>query len=74
VAAHIVPIHREGALIKGAKLDGFGAQAVPDGFSRPLRYVPEIAAWTLDCDQGSGMALHKVLAKKLRMDSFFCDP
>ena len=54
-------------------LAGLGAQAFLDGFSRRLRDIPPCLRKTLTYDQGSEMALHKTLAKKLRMEVFFCD-
>lgn len=55
------------------KLDGLSAKDILEGFSRRLRNVPPSLRKTLTYDQGSEMALHKVLAKRLRMDVFFCD-
>ena len=49
------------------------AQHILDGFCRRLKTVPESLRKTLTYDQGSEMALHKTLAKRLRMDIFFCD-
>jgi transposase, IS30 family len=55
------------------KLDGLSAKHILDGFSRRLRSVPPSLRKTLTYDQGSEMALHKSLAKRLHIDVFFCD-
>jgi IS30 family transposase len=57
-----------------AKLDGADATSALEGFTRRLRTVPESLRKTLTYDQGSEMALHHTLAKRLRIDIFFCDP
>jgi transposase, IS30 family len=55
------------------RLDGLSAKNIVDGFSRRLRTVPASLRKTMTYDQGSEMAMHKILSKKLRMDIFFCD-
>jgi transposase, IS30 family len=55
------------------RLDGLSAKNILDAFSRRLRTVPPSLRKTMTYDQGSEMALHKTLAKKLRIDIFFCD-
>jgi IS30 family transposase len=57
-----------------ARMDNPGAAAALEGFSRRLRRVPPALRQTLTYDQGSEMALHKQLAKRVRMRIFFCDP
>ena len=47
---------------------------VLEGFTRRLRTVPDSLRKTLTYDQGTEMALHQTLAKRLRIDVFFCDP
>ena len=66
-------VERTSRYIMLVKLDGLGSQAILDGFSRRLRAVPTSLRKTLTYDQGSEMALHKTLAKRLRIDVFFCD-
>jgi len=57
-----------------AKLDGGDATSSLEGFTRRLRTVPESLRKTLTYDQGTEMALHQTLAKRLHIDIFFCDP
>lgn len=66
-------VERTSRYVMLVKLDGLGAQAILDGFTRRLREVPPSLRKTLTYDQGSEMALHKELARKLRIDIFFCD-
>jgi IS30 family transposase len=66
-------VERTSRYIILVRLDGCSAQNILDGFSRRLRSIPDPLRRTLTYDQGSEMALHKTLAKRLRMDVFFCD-
>jgi IS30 family transposase len=66
-------VERTSRYIMLVKLDGLGSQAVIDAFNRRLREVPPSLRKTLTYDQGSEMALHKELARKLRIDIYFCD-
>lgn len=67
-------IERTSRYIMLAKLDGCDAQSVLEGFTRRLRSVPPSLRKTLTYDQGTEMALHQTLAKRLNMSIFFCDP
>jgi IS30 family transposase len=66
-------VERTSRYVMLVRRDGLSAKNILDGFSRRLRKVPPSLRKTLTYDQGSEMALHKTLAKKLRMDMFFCD-
>jgi transposase, IS30 family len=66
-------VERTSRYVMLVRLDGCSAQCILDGFSRRLRSIPPELRRTLTYDQGSEMALHKTLAKRLRMDVFFCD-
>lgn len=57
-----------------ARMSSCSASAALEGFSRRLRRVPAALRKTLTYDQGSEMALHKQLARKLNIQIFFCDP
>ncbi len=67
-------IERTSRYVMLAKLDGCDAQSALEGFSRRLRSVPASLRKTLTYDQGTEMALHETLAKRLKIDIFFCDP
>ena len=66
-------VERTSRYVMLVRLDGCSAENILDGFTRRLRCVPPELRRTLTYDQGSEMALHKILAKRLRMDIFFCD-
>lgn len=66
-------VERTSRYIMLVRLDGLSAQDILEGFTRRLRSIPPELRKTLTYDQGSEMALHKTLAKRLRMDIFFCD-
>ncbi len=67
-------VERSSRYIMLAKLDGADAHSTLQGFTRRLRSVPESLRKTLTYDQGTEMALHQTLAKRLKIDIFFCDP
>ena len=66
-------VERTSRYVMLVRLDGLSAQHILDGFSQRLRSIPTELRRTLTYDQGSEMALHKTLSKKLRIDVFFCD-
>jgi len=67
-------VERTSRYVMLVKLDGCDAQSVLEGFTKRLRTVPETLRKTMTYDQGTEMALHAQLAKRLRMDVYFCDP
>ena len=67
-------VERTSRYVMLAKLDTASASSVLEGFTKRLRRVPRSLRKTLTYDQGCEMALHDTLAKRLRMDIFFCDP
>jgi len=67
-------IERTSRYIMLAKLDGSDAHSALAGFTRRLRTVPANLRKTLTYDQGTEMALHQTLAKRLKISIFFCDP
>ncbi len=50
------------------KLDGFGSTSVLEGFTKRLRRIPASLRKTLTYDQGSEMAQHETLAKRLHSE------
>ena len=67
-------VERTSRFLMLARMDNASAMSVLDGFSKRLRTVPASLRKTLTYDQGTEMALHQDLAKRLRMDIYFCDP
>ncbi len=67
-------VERTSRFIMLTSLPSANAAAVLDGFARCLRAVPAWLRKTLTYDQGTEMALHQDLARRLRMDIYFCDP
>lgn len=67
-------VERVSRYVMLARMDNSGADAALAGFSRRLREVPPSLRKTLTYDQGTEMAKHQVLSKRLRMDIYFCDP
>ncbi len=68
------PIERTSRFILLVKLTSAHADTVLNSFTQRLRSIPSRLRKTLTYDQGTEMALHATLAKRLRMDIFFCDP
>jgi IS30 family transposase len=67
-------VERTSRFVMLAKLDSASAVSVLDGFTRRLGSVPESLRKTLTYDQGTEMALHQTLAKRLHIQVYFCDP
>ena len=66
-------VERTSRYVMLVRLDGLSASHILDGFTRRLRTVPASLRKTLTYDQGSEMAMHKLLAKRLRLNVYFCD-
>jgi IS30 family transposase len=67
-------VERTSRFLMLARMDNASAVSALEGFSRRLRTVAPSLRKTLTYDQGTEMALHHDLAKRLRMDIYFCDP
>lgn len=67
-------VERTSRFIMLVKLDSASSSCVLEGFTRRLRSVPTCLRKTMTYDQGTEMASHATLSKRLRMDIFFCDP
>jgi IS30 family transposase len=67
-------VERLSRYVMFVKLDSASAIDVLNGFTRRLLTIPPGLRKTMTYDQGSEMALHQTLAKRLRIDIFFCDP
>ena len=55
-------------------MDGCGADAVRESFTRKRRRVPACVRKTLTYDQGFGVARHEELARRVRIRVCFADP
>ncbi|MGK2942974.1 MAG: IS30 family transposase, partial [Immundisolibacter sp.] len=44
------------------------------GFTRQMKALPAFLRESLTYDRGSEMACHEALAKRLKLDIWFCDP
>lgn len=67
-------VERTSRLVLLVKLDGLSAADILRGFTQRLKSIPPSLRKTLTYDQGSEMSLHRTMARRLRMDIFFCDP
>lgn len=67
-------VERTSRFIMLTSLPNASAASVLEAFTRRLRSVPASLRKTLTYDQGTEMSLHRDLAKRLRMDIYFCDP
>lgn len=67
-------VERTSRYVMLVKLDSSSSTSVLDGFTQRLRRVPSDLRKTMTYDQGTEMAQHQTLAKRLRMDIYFCDP
>ena len=61
-------VERTSRFVMLVKLDSAHSGNVLEGFTRRLRSVPQSLRKTLTYDQGTEMALHQTLAKRLRME------
>lgn len=66
-------VERTSRYVMLVDLPGSDAQSVLEGFTRRQKSVPKSLRETLTYDQGREMALHKTLARNLKIDVFFCD-
>lgn len=67
-------VERKTRFVTLAKMDGNGAAAVLEGFTRQMKHLPAFLRRSLTYDRGSEMACHPELARRLKIDIWFCDP
>lgn len=53
---------------------GCTADAALDGFTRQMKRLPAALRKSMTYDRGSEMACHPELARRLKIDIWFCDP
>jgi len=56
------------------KMNGNGPGAVLDSFTRQMKRLPVALRKSMTYDRGSEMACHPELARRLKIDIWFCDP
>jgi len=57
-----------------SKMRGCTAEAALEGFTRQMKRLPAALRRSMTYDRGSEMACHPELARRLRIDIWFCDP
>ena len=57
-----------------SKMRGCTADAALDGFTRQMKRLPAVLRKSMTYDRGSEMACHPELARRLKIDIWFCDP
>lgn len=67
-------VERKTRIVTLVRMDGNGAAAAPEGFTRQMKHLPAFLRRSLTCDRGIEMACHPELARRLKIDSWFCDP
>ena len=55
-------------------MNGNGAEAVLDSFTRQMKRLPAALRKSMTYGRGSEMACHPELARRLKIDIWFCDP
>lgn len=66
-------VERKTRLLTLAKMEGDGAAAALEGFTRQMKRLPAFLRRSLTYDRGVEMACHPELARRLKIDSRFCD-
>jgi IS30 family transposase len=67
-------VERKTRFVTLAKMDGNGAEAALEGFTRQMKRLPAFLRRSLTYDQGTEIACHPELARRLKIDIWFCDP
>ena len=67
-------VERKTRFVVLCKMNGDGAEAVLDSFTRQMKRLPAALRKSMTYDRGSGMACQPELARRLRIDIRFCDP
>lgn len=67
-------VERKTRFVTLAKMEGNGAAAALEGFTRQMKHLPAFLRRSLTYDRGIEMACHPELARRLKIDIWFCDP
>jgi len=57
-----------------SKMRGCTSEAALERFSRQMKRLPAVLRKSMTYDRGSEMACHPELARRLKIDIWFCDP
>jgi len=67
-------VERKTRFVVLSKMNGNGSAAALEGFTRQMKRLPAALRKSMTYDRGSEMACHPELARRLRIDIWFCDP
>lgn len=67
-------VERKTRFVVLCKMNGRGAQAALDSFTRQMKKLPAFLRESLTYDRGSEMAQHEELARRLKLTIWFADP
>jgi IS30 family transposase len=67
-------VERKTRFVLLSRMEGNGAEAALAGFTRQMRRLPAFLRRSLTYDRGLEMACHPELARRLKIDIWFCDP
>ena len=67
-------VERKTRFVVLCKMDGCGAAAALESFTRQMKKLPAFLRESLTYDRGSEMAQHEELAKRLKINVWFADP
>ena len=67
-------VERKTRFVLLCKMEGNGAEAALEGFSRQMKRLPLGLRKSMTYDRGLEMACHPELARRLKIDIWFCDP
>ncbi len=67
-------VERKTRFVVLCKMRGKRAEAVLDSFTRQMKRLPAALRKSMTYDRGSEMACHPELARRLKIDIWFCDP
>lgn len=67
-------VERKTRFVVLCKMNGNGAEAVLDSFTRQMKHLPVALRKSMTYDRGSEMACHPELSRRLKIDIWFCDP
>ena len=67
-------VERKTRFVILSKMRGCTADAALEGFTRQMKRLPAALRRSMTYDRGSEMACHPELARRLKIDIWFCDP